>query len=369
LILTDTEARLSMIWAKILEVGTVELDDNFFEAGGDSLSAVTMLLDVEKLFDVRLSAQDVWNAPTLAAMAKLIDRSRAQPDDIANRSAVYPMVPAGPGSPVFFNGANTKLARPGVWRLDCPLYGMSQWAHGQGFIKANTIEELAARQIADIRKVQPGGPYRLAGFSLGGLIALEIAQQLRASGEDVEMLFLLDPMMPVRYALDQSAAAEEAPGYVRRPIAIRVRDHLEAIARNPRRQIPHVWSRLLGQSPTWRRICYELVDLHGRRPGRITRALLPKDRWPAFWYAAGRLAEKYVATPYGGPAIAVFHRREERFRLWAELLTGLTRLEVIETSHLGMFVEPAMSTWLDLLDAALHGRREQSGQRPNPPGG
>jgi thioesterase domain-containing protein/acyl carrier protein len=355
LILTDTQARLAMIWAEALDVGMVELDDNFFEAGGDSLSAVTMLLDVEKLFDVRLSAQDLWNAPTLAAMARLIDRSRAQPDDIANRSAVYPMVKTGSGRPVFFNGAHTRLTQAGVWRLDCPLCGMAQWAHGLGFIKADTIEELAARQLADIRRVQPEGPYRLAGFSLGGLIAFEIAQQLRASGDHVEMLFLLDPMMPVRYALGTVAAVEEAPGYVKRPVAVRVRDHLKAIMRDPRRQIPHVWSRVLGQSSIWQRACYRLVDLHGRHPSRMTRALLPRDRWPAFWHAAGRLAQSYVARPYDGPAIAVFHRREERFRLWFDLLNGPARMEVIETSHLGMFVEPALTVWLDLLGASLDG--------------
>jgi len=360
LTLSDTEARLTMIWQKVLGLDRVELDTHFFIEGGDSLSAIAMILDAEKAFDTAIDPNSIWDAPRLYDFAKTVERARRQPDDLQNRRTVFPLVREGKGHPLFFSNIDLKLGRPGLWTAGCPLYAVTQWASGQGFVKARSISDLAAAQIPEIRAVQPGGPYRIGGYSLGGLIALEIAQQFRDEGEEVELLFLLDPMAPVRYRTAGSGDIAKAPGFVRPPLIRRIGEQVRELARAPRQEAPRALTRLaqaLRRLPVWQRVEYRLVDLYGRHPNSVTRRLMPGNRWPAFWYAARNLAQSYVAQPYEGRALVVFHDRAERFGIWSSLLPADPDIAVIEATHLGMFVAPAIGLWMDALEKTLDHRQ------------
>ena len=186
------------------------------------------------------------------------------------------------------------------------------------------------------------------------MIALEIAQQLRQGGSEVELLFLLDPMMPPHYRLEENVAAERAPAFIPKPISVILRTQLAAIRRDPRRGLREFWSRVIIRFRLWQWLSYCLVDRHGRRPNVITRWLLPKHRWPAFWYAARTIAQAYVASPYGGRCLAIFHVNDERRKIWSKLLKGSTELRLVESTHLGMFLEPALSAWMQMLAGALN---------------
>ncbi len=365
--MSETEARLSQIWERNLGLDRITNDAHFFSVGGDSLSAISMIQDAERSFEVQLDPNIIWDSPRLFDFARRIDNARAQPDDLRNRRVVFPLVREGAGPPLFFSNIDLALARPGRWTPDCQLFALTQWAHGTGFIKANSIAELVRAQLAEIRQIQPEGPYRLGGYSMGGLIALEIAQQLRRAGEEVELLFLLDPMMPVRFQSSGSDLVETAPGIAQVSPAGRIRRQLAALVRDPVNQVGptrRLVTRELQRARLWRHLSYTLVDLHGRRPGRLTRLLLPRNRWPAFWFAAGRLARDYVALPYDGTCLAVFTHREERSDVWASLLAGPADMRIVEASHLGMMTEPALGDWMTLLAGALQGTSQYE---PTPP--
>ena len=353
LALSDTEAYLGMIWAHILGIEGVRADDDFFERGGDSLSAVAMVLEMEKAFDVKISAQSVWETPRLRDLAALIDEARFKPDELGNTSIVHPMLKTGDDRIVFLSGMGFKPTDNYARQLGCSIYGLSQWAHGVGFVKAETITDLARAQIAEIRRVQPEGPYRLGGYSLGGLIVLEIAQQLREAGSEVELLFLLDPMMPPYYQLASNVSAECAPAFVPTSTSVILRTYMHAILRDPRKGLREFWSRVLVRNQLWQWLSYRLVDRHGRKPNAVTRWLLPKHRWPAFWYAARRVANTYVARPYDGRCVAVFHTKDDRWKVWSVLATGSTEFRHVDSTHLGMFLEPALSAWMQVLASAL----------------
>lgn len=354
--LSETEARLILIWGKALGLARVDLDTHFFTEGGDSLSAIAMAMDVEKAFDLTIDPNSIWDAPRLYDFAKVIEKSRGQPDDLLNRRMIFALVKEGNGNPLFFSNIDLKLGRGGLWTAGCPLYAIAQWAYGQGFVKAGSIRDLAKAQIAEIRTIQNRGPYRIGGYSLGGLIALEIARQLREQGDEVELLFLLDPMAPVQFRKAGAEQVLKAPGFVRPPLLRRIAEQLRALAHAPRREMPRALSRLV-QTPRrwsiWQRAEYHLVDLHGRHPTSITRRLLPKNRWPAFWYAARKLARSYVALPYDGRCLVVFHDRAERHGIWSSLLSGDVDISMIESTHLGMFVAPTMNVWMDQLAKIL----------------
>jgi amino acid adenylation domain-containing protein len=353
---TDTEARLMMIWKRILGLEAVAADDHFFSIGGDSLAAMQMLIEVEAMFEVSLAVQAVFEAPTLGRLAECIDRARKQPDDIGNAQFVFPLHAEAPGQPLFFSNVDLKLARRGLWRVGCPLFATSLWARGQGFVQAHTLGELARAQIREIRRVQPNGPYRLGGYSLGGLIALEAAQQLQRDGDEVELLFLLDPMLPPRFQLDAAGRIESAPKPEARPVAVRLRSLWTRLRAQPGEAVVHVWNKTrtsIRQSTASQRLAYQLVHWHGRWPNRLTRLLLPTNRWPAFWYTARRLARDYVAQRYTGRTLAVFHARNERFDVWMGLLGSDAAVAMVDATHLGMFNEPALTEWMRPLDRAL----------------
>ena len=256
------------------------------------------------------------------------------------------------------------LARAGVWKLDTPLYAVNYWMLGSGFVKTRTLEELAAIHTREIVDAQPTGPYRIAGFSFGGIVAVEIARQLEARGAVVELLFLLDPTEPNHTTLDgfpvrsdllegQRRISRGSLGRLHRRISHRA---TQAI-RNPGRALSYLAECVRPTRPkNWRVrpwIDYRLVDLHGRRPNTLTTRLLPLDRGAAFWYVARRLTKDYVAAPCTSPVHAVFTDNKARQVTWRPLLGPEAQVTYIDGTHRGLVLEPALSQWIDVLGERL----------------
>lgn len=358
--LTATERELIDIWKRTLGIDAVAPDDHFFTIGGDSLAAVAMMLHVEETFATPMPALAVFEAPTLRHLAERIDAATDEPDTWAFEEYVYPIV-EGVGTPFFFCGVDLKLARPGMWTAGCPLYAVSQWAQGKGFLHAQSVEDLALRQLEAITDIQPHGPYRLGGFSFGGIVAFELARLLRDRGETVELLFLLDATEP--YRTTAGPAADDSVQPLRARVSTYVGDlrrtrGLRSGARDAGKRAMVNIVNLGGRVPTWQWLNYHVVHLYGRHPSYISTRLLPKDRWPAYWYTSLRLAKSYVAQPYDGPAAAVFLEEQERSTTWRTLVEATTPTIIVDDpSHTALFDEPTARRWLDFLDTclAVHG--------------
>ena len=366
--LTPTEHTLRAIWSATLRSGPIRRNDSFFGLGGDSLAAVSMLLDAEDAFGIDLPICTVYEAPTLGELSHRIDRLRKDsrlrpPQPSSTRGSAFELVQRGSGRPVFFCAIETHLARDGAWRVDAPLYAVNYWTLGRGFSRAGDVASLAAEHVRDIRAVQAHGPYRLAGYSFGGLVALEIAQQLRNAGDEVEMLFLLDPTEPYRRANSPDLQRRDLYDDYRKTmraaderVAHRLARHALQMVRHPTDAVSYARKRLsiapmalLQHHDVWPWIQYRIVDLHGRRPNRVTARLLPEDRWQGFWYAAQRIARNYVAQTYDGPTLAVFLDRGERHDAWAGILGERAELRVVRSSHGEILADPALHQWIDLL--------------------
>ena len=115
-----------------------------------------------------------------------------------------------------------------------------------------------------------------------------------------------------------------------------------------------------GRVPVAQYLNYKLVHLHARHPNPVSTRMLPKDRWPAFWYSAQRLGKSYVPERYEGDVLAVFLDRGERFEMWNSLLGPRTDSRVVETTHLGLFTDSAMAAWMTMLDERLDERLDGS---------
>jgi thioesterase domain-containing protein/acyl carrier protein len=186
------EKTLVAIWSKILEK-TVGVRDDFFELGGHSLAALKVLTEVKKQTGKTLPLATFFQASTVEAVADILRKEVQNP----SWSSLVPIQPAGSRPPLFLvHGAegNVLLYRQvsRYLRSDQPVYGLQSHIGDGHDLENRTVEGMAFQYLQEIRAVQPHGPFFLGGYCLGGVIALEIAQQLRALGEHVGLVIMLD---------------------------------------------------------------------------------------------------------------------------------------------------------------------------------
>ena len=190
----QTELHLSKIWENVLGVDRVGITDNFFELGGHSLLAVTMFDAVERLFGKAIPMDSLWfDGGTVETLAQIIDRDQTE----VNWPTLIEMQPQGCRRPLFFvhtMGGNLFHYDELVNELgpDQPAYGLqARGVYGREAPRA-TLEEIAADGVDAMKRLQPSGPYLIVGFSSGGVVAYEMAQQLHRRGEQVSRVILVD---------------------------------------------------------------------------------------------------------------------------------------------------------------------------------
>ena len=203
---TSLEKLLAEMWQDVLEVEAVGIHDDFFELGGTSLRVVVFVNKLEQRLNVHVPVKALFGAPNIAALAEYLKEHYAQTVSAASREdgSWSPLVEIQPGTnkpPLFFVhpiGGNVfcyfNLAR----RLgtDQPFYALQSIGLNNGHPGHTRIEEMASYYIEHLRAVQPAGPYHLGGWSLGGVVAFEMARQLKADEADVSLLALIDSPSP-----------------------------------------------------------------------------------------------------------------------------------------------------------------------------
>lgn len=192
------ELQLIQIWEDILNVRPIGVTDNFFDLGGHSLLAVRLIAQIEKHFKQKLSLSTLLQETTVERLAGIL---RQQPESLS-WSPLVGIQPQGSNKPFFcvhpiggnvicyYNLANHLGSQQPFYGLEAPgVYGECE--------PYDRIEDLAAHYIKALRIVQPEGPYLLGGWSMGGVVAFEMAQQLQHQGQKVALLALLDTRAPV----------------------------------------------------------------------------------------------------------------------------------------------------------------------------
>ncbi len=202
---TEQERLIAEVWERLLGVQPVGVTDNFFELGGHSMLAVRVMAEIEKRTGVALPLAALFQQATVEHLARLL----ASPEAAQAASSLVPLNTEGDGPPLFLvhpAGGTVfcylELARQ--FRGERPVYGL-QALGVDGLHPPHTdVEAMCAHYLEAMRRVQPSGPYRLAGWSLGGNLAYEMARQLVAQGEEVALLALLDAgALPADRPLDE----------------------------------------------------------------------------------------------------------------------------------------------------------------------
>ncbi|MBD2773825.1 amino acid adenylation domain-containing protein [Iningainema tapete] len=192
------EEMLAAIWAEVLGRERLGIHDNFFELGGHSLLSIRLMAQIQKQFGKNLPLATLFQNPTIEHLASLL----GEQTDFQTSSPLVAIQPSGAQPPFFCVhpiGGNVlcyaDLARH--LGIEQPFYGLQSPGLNGEREPHTRIEDMASHYIEALQTIQPQGPYRIGGWSLGGIIAFEMAQQLHSCGHQVALLALIDSYAPI----------------------------------------------------------------------------------------------------------------------------------------------------------------------------
>jgi amino acid adenylation domain-containing protein len=189
----NLELQLTQIWEEVLNIHPIGIRDNFFELGGHSLLAISLIAKIQSAFGKNLSLAAFFQGATIESLANILRSYTVSP----SWSTLVTIQSGGSKQPFFcvHPGVGTVLAYVDLAHhlgSEQPFYGLESLGLEEEQKPYGQVEEMAAHYIEAMQSVQPQGPYQLGGWSFGGLVAFEMAQQLHAQGQQVSLLALLD---------------------------------------------------------------------------------------------------------------------------------------------------------------------------------
>ncbi len=314
--------KIAAIWTEVLD-RPVGLNDNFFELGGHSLLAARMMHRLGQMMGRPLPLAMLLQAPTVEQLSAALQGNSL----VRYWSSIVAIQPEGAKAPFFCIhgvGGNVVGFRDLGRHMGPthPFYGLQARGLDGTHPCLTKVEDMAAQYLQDIRSVQPEGPYFLGGYSFGGLVAYEIAQQLTERGENVAFLALFDT----------------APGHVK----------------------PQTSSLLKSlRQPTRKFIFSDLPRGVYKGIRRRWRGLRVPYSLKKVFFANTRAAEEYALRPYKGK-ITLFRATEKSLRAasnpyaaWRDLAMGGLEFQDIPGDHYGVLVEPQVAVFAKRLKACI----------------
>jgi acetoacetyl-CoA synthetase len=190
---------LTPIWQRVLQQPSIRAEDNFFDLGGDSSLALRLFNEIAQACGRELPPVTIYQAPTIASLAALLEQPTAP------RFPTTVLMKAGTKKPPVFlahglGGSVIDFFQPVKHiQSERAIYGLQAKGIDGADEPLDSIEEMAQFHLDAIRQLQPRGPYILIGYSLGGLVMLEMAQRLSANGEKIGLLAMLDAYPDARF--------------------------------------------------------------------------------------------------------------------------------------------------------------------------
>ncbi|AQG80773.1 non-ribosomal peptide synthetase [Spirosoma montaniterrae] len=190
---TDEEQLVASVWQDVLGMKTINIDANFFELGGHSLIAVQVMNRLEKHTGRRLPLSSLFEYPTIRKLAELIQPEKP----VMTWKSLVAIKPQGSKAPLYvIHGIGLNLLNFSslIKNLDAeqPIYGLQARGLDGTEEPLDSMEAIAHCYIQEVLEQNPDGPYAIAGYSFGGYVAYEMAQQLTAMGKEIKMLAMFD---------------------------------------------------------------------------------------------------------------------------------------------------------------------------------
>ena len=338
------ERALTKIWEELLDVRRIGIKDNFFDLGGHSLVAIRLISRVEKELGKTFSLADMFQSPTIEGLAEELREEKV----VAEHALLVPFRTQGTKPPAFLHGGSFELSH--YLGEDQPSYGMEP--HGQDGRRApDTVEEMAADYLRQIRSVQAQGPYVIGGYSFGGLVAYEMAQQLRQSGQEVGLLLLIDPIPPHRLnGVSLNHSLQEFPS---KPNLAFFPRHIRRLRQLDLKGQAHYFLAGLKSRREYlikvlkMQVCRAYLEVGRRIPSGL--------RMFYFFETSEKAAEKYIPAPYLGPVVLLKSQwsADGSLRAWQELISGDLKIHELPGNHLDPIIGPRVEVWGNRLKESL----------------
>lgn len=328
------EKIIAEIWRRTLKLDDVGVTDPFFELGGDSLMAASLMVSLERAFSRKLPMTMILKASTVRQQADVLRNEVIYKDD----SIVIPVQPRGDKPPLFCltgKGGNPmrffNLIK--YLQVDQPVYYFRARGLMPNEIVASSVQGIAADYISELKKIKPHGPYRFLGESGGGLVAYEMAQQLKLQGDDVDFLGMLDTIIP--YYKRKNAAAK--PYFI-----LVLRKHIQTLTSGGADGLKLYVSYYIG---LWK---YKLY-----RFGQWLRKKWMLFRFEKLLNSSSRMervntkaSQSYLPQPYPGRVHLFFAAEQARYENddshygWDEIKVGELIIQPLDCFHGNLLFEP-----------------------------
>jgi amino acid adenylation domain-containing protein len=355
------ESRLADLWRNLLELPAVGIHDNFFDIGGDSLRALALVVQLEKEWSVPLPTTALIEAPTIALLANRMRRSERDP----GLSHAVRFQKGGRKTPLFLihtldGGVFKYRELVGLLGPDQPVWGILPQGSDGKEQPACRMENIAAFDIEVMRRIQPSGPYCVAGYCFGGAVAFEIARQLHRQGERLGLVAMFEVLAPRPPGHGEELWRPWAARRFLRNLPLWIE---QSLPQQSRYLTQRIRIRLAGEIRS-------LLRRLGKPGGPARRRLEPEDYFGNLAAAPEAFRnmlqtqflafQAYDPEPFPGRITLIRARALPLFRPcdpemgWGRLALGGVEVKIISGSHLLMLQRPQVESLGAALKASLN---------------
>ncbi|RJQ50450.1 MAG: acyl-CoA synthetase [Nitrospiraceae bacterium] len=360
---TETEHVIAKIWRKLLGLEKIGKHDNFFILGGDSLLAMQVITLLTDEFGFETPVLTIFQYPVLTELAEEIDHrqsSAAEKTSSPDFYTLFPIQTRGTKHPLFWlQSVQLSSLLPGYLGKDQPLYALTMQGIDGMRARFKTTKEITSHYVQEILTIQPSGPYFLGGYCWGARYAFEIAHQLLEQGEDVALLFLIEPLLSSARANSGRRVFTTQKHWIRR--------HLKNLAKLPFSKKVSYISERGGIRPLVKSVfsplLYEAYFLLSSRP------LPPSLRSGYMGSVYRRASRDFIQKKYPKEIIIVQaeignHAADAD---WSNLAAGGVIKHVIQGAyHSDLDREYYLDIWSQLLNTYLANIHNKLEQKNNP---
>jgi thioesterase domain-containing protein/acyl carrier protein len=337
------ELQLTRVWEQVLGVGPISVRDSFFDLGGHSLSAVGLMTRISQVAGEKIPLATLFQRRTIEELANYMREKRLGPTISTNLVELQ----SGGIRPPFFCvhpvGGNvfSYVALAQLLGDDQPFYGFQSIGLREGETPLTQVEQMVTHYLESLRSVQPSGPYMLGGWSMGGIVAFEMAQRLQKQGEVVSLLALFDAPAPSEFS------------HLREPSEAQCMLHF---AEDLGLEVDRLPLDTLRQLTTDEQLTY--IMQQAKLAGIVPSASAAEEITRLFrvYRANVQALFSYVASRYDG-SLTLFlpdeSNRTEQLRGWRALAEGGVELHEVTGTHYTMLREPHVKHLAELLRSSV----------------